>query len=116
MDIVFIEGLTAEAIIGCLAWERRVKQKLVLDIEMNTDCQRAAQTDAIAGTLDYAAVSDRVLGFIQESSFQLIETLAENVAKLILQEFSCQQVKIRLKKPGALPAAQTVGVIIERPK
>jgi len=116
MDIVFINSLTIETVIGCLNWERKIRQRVILDIEMAVDCQKAAQTDNVVDALNYAAVSQRVVSFVQDSSFKLVETLAERVAEIILAEFTCQHVKIRLKKPGAIPEAQTVGVIIERLK
>jgi dihydroneopterin aldolase len=116
MDIVFIEGLAIETTIGCLNWERHIKQKVVLDIEMTADCQKAAASDDITHALNYALVAERVTEFVATSQFHLIEALAENVVTIILTEFPCSKIKFRLKKPGAIPQAQTVGILIERSK
>lgn len=116
MDTVFIENLTTDAVIGCLPWERKIRQRLVFTIEMSKDCSKPAQNDTLEDTLDYAAISARIISFVHASRFKLIETLAEHVAALILREFPCQHLKLRLKKPGAVPQAESVGVQIERRK
>lgn len=114
MDKVFIKGLKAETIIGVYDWEREIRQQLLLDIELGTDIQPASKTDDLVLTLDYAAISARVIEYIQAAEFQLIETLAENVAQLLMIEFSIPWLKLTLYKPGAVSDAETVGVIIER--
>jgi 7,8-dihydroneopterin aldolase/epimerase/oxygenase len=114
MDIVFIRELRAETVIGVYDWERTIRQAVVLDIEMASDNRRAAASDGIDDALDYAAVSQRVLSFIEGSEFQLIETMAEQVAQLIRDEFQVPWLRLRLCKPGAVPAAKDVGVLIER--
>lgn len=116
MDIVFIEALTIETVIGCLAWERRIKQKVVFDLEMFLDCSTTAKTDDLTYGIDYAAVCQRVMTFVEDSEFRLVETLAEQVAQIVLAEFPCERIKIRLRKPAAVPGTQSVGVIIERAK
>jgi dihydroneopterin aldolase len=114
MDKVFIEGLEIEALIGIYDWERRIRQPLVFDIEMAFDNRIPAATDAITDTLDYKAVSKRVIQFVSESDFGLVETLAEKVAAIILDEFGVRHVRLRLSKPGAVRGARAVGVMIER--
>jgi dihydroneopterin aldolase len=113
-DRIFLHGLTAECIIGFIDWERRVKQTVVLDIELPVDCRRAAVSDEVADTLDYKKVAKRVLAFIEASEFQLVETLAHRVALLILEEFAVAWVRIALNKPGAIRNSRDVGVVIER--
>lgn len=113
-DCVFIEALEIEALIGIYDWERRVRQPLVFDIEMAFDNRVPAATDAITDTLDYKAVSVRVAEFVTQSSYGLVETLAEQVAKLILDEFPVQRLRLKLSKPGAVRGARAVGVRIER--
>ena len=88
MDKVFIEGLEIEALIGIYDWERRIRQPLQFDIEMAFDNRRPAASDAIADTLDYKAVSKRLIEFVSQSGFGLVETLAERCASLILDEFA----------------------------
>jgi 7,8-dihydroneopterin aldolase/epimerase/oxygenase len=113
-DRIFLHGLTAECIIGFIDWERRVKQTVVLDIELPVDCRRAAASDEVADTLDYKKVAKRVLAFIEASEFKLVETLANRVALLILEEFAVAWVRIALNKPGAIRSSRDVGVVIER--
>jgi len=114
MDIIFLSGLTSECIIGIWDWERRVKQKIVLDLEMGADIRRAAATDHIDDTLDYKRVAKRLLQFIGDSQFQLVETLAERIAELVITEFAVPWVRVRLNKQGAIRGSRDVGILIER--
>lgn len=114
MDKVFIEGLEIEALIGIYDWERRIRQPLRFDIEMGFDNTRPAASDRIEDTLDYKAVSKRLIEFVSDSSFGLVETLAERCAAIILDEFAVEQVSLKLSKPGAVRGALAVGVKIER--
>ena len=114
VDKVFIEGLEIEALIGIYDWERRIRQPLLFDVEMAFDNRKPAATDAIEDTLNYKDVSKRLIDFVSQSDFGLVETLAERCAALILDEFGVQQVRLKLSKPGAVRGARAVGVIIER--
>ena len=114
MDKIFIHALKTEAIIGIFDWERQVKQTVLIDIELSADIRKAALTDAIADTLNYKAVAKRVLGFVEASQFHLVETLAEHIAMLILDEFGVARVAISLSKPGAVRSSRDVGVSLER--
>lgn len=114
MDIIFLRGLKIETIIGIYDWERRIRQTILLDLEMETDIRRAAATDSIDDALDYKALSKRVAAFVESSEFFLVETLAERVAGLILQEFPTPWVRVSLNKKGAISGASDVGVVIER--
>ncbi|QWF70451.1 dihydroneopterin aldolase [Methylomonas paludis] len=114
MDIIFLGGLEIDTIIGIYDWERTIKQKIVLDIEMAFDIQKAAASDDIAYALDYKKVSDRVVDFVEHSQYFLVEKLIEEVAQLLLTEFAIPWVKIILNKKGAISRAQDVGIIIER--
>jgi len=114
MDIIYLNDLRIETVIGVYDWERRTRQTVVLDIEMGTDIRKAAETDAIDSTLDYKSVAKRVMAFVGESQFQLVETLAERVAGLIMEEFGVPWVRLRLNKQGAVRGVRDVGVIIER--
>jgi 7,8-dihydroneopterin aldolase/epimerase/oxygenase len=113
-DRIFLHGLTAECIIGFIDWERRVRQTVVVDLEMPVDCRRAALTDEIADTLDYKKVAKRALEFIGASEFRLVETLAQRLALVILEEFAVEWVRVSLNKPGAIRNSRDVGVVIER--
>jgi len=114
MDIIFLSGLTTECIIGIWDWERRVKQKIVLDLEMATDIRRAARTDRIEDTLDYKKAAKRLLQFVGDSQFQLVETLAERIAEVVITEFGVSWVRVRLNKQGAIRGSRDVGIVIER--
>jgi dihydroneopterin aldolase len=114
MDTIFLSGLTTECIIGIWDWERRVRQKVVVDVEMATDIRRAATTDSIEDTLDYKRVAKRLLQFIGESEFQLVETLTERIAEIVIREFGVPWVRVRLNKQGAIRGARDVGVQVER--
>lgn len=114
MDKIFLSALTTECIVGIWDWERRVKQRIVLDIEMASDIRRAAATDRIEDTLDYKKVSKRILAFVEASQYQLVETLTEQIARLIVLEFGVSWVRVRLNKQGAIRGARDVGIEIER--
>jgi 7,8-dihydroneopterin aldolase/epimerase/oxygenase len=114
MDIVFIRGLEVRAIIGVRDWERQVKQTVVLNLEMETDVEAAAATDDIHGTLSYSDVAKALETFVGNSSFQLIETLAEQIAALVMAEFGVGWLRLELIKPRPLSGRHVVGVVIER--
>ena len=114
MDTIFIHALKTETIVGIFDWERQVKQTVILDIEFSADIRRAALSDSIDDTLNYKRVAKRVLAFVEESRFHLVETLAEHVAMLILEEFTVAWVRISLSKPGAIRSSRDVGVMLER--
>tara|TARA_Y100000991_G_scaffold198847_1_gene170186 strand:- start:264 stop:611 length:348 start_codon:yes stop_codon:yes gene_type:complete len=115
VDTVFISGLRATSVIGCYDWERDIRQTLVIDLKLKADFARAAETDALTDALDYAAISKRVIAVCDESRFQLLEALAEHLATLLLTEFSIARLQMTVTKPGAVEAADGVGVVIERP-
>lgn len=114
MDIVYIRELEVKTIIGIYEWEREQRQIVSLDLEMGTDIRAAAATDSIDDALDYKAVAKRLIEFIEKSEFLLVETLAERVADIVVQEFKVPWLKLRLGKPGAVTGSKDVGVIIER--
>lgn len=113
-DIIFLRDLRIPTVIGIFDWERAVKQTVVLDLEMAADIRRAAASDHIDDTLNYKAVAKRLIQFVGDSEFQLVETLAERVAGIVLQEFDVPWVRVTLNKQGAVRGARDVGVIIER--
>ena len=114
MDIVYIRDLRIETIIGIYDWERETRQTVSLDLEMGTDIKKAAASDNIEDTLDYKSVAKRMIQFVGDSEFQLVETMAEQIANIVLNEFNVPWMKLRLSKPGAVTGSQDVGVIIER--
>ena len=116
MDKIILTDLRIDAVIGIWDWEKRNPQTISIDLEMQTDTKKASQLDSIEDALDYKAVSKRVKQFIQASQFNLIETLAENVAKIILEEFDVQWLKLKISKPFAIRDSKNIGVCIERTK
>ena len=113
-DRVFIEELEVQTIIGIFDWEREIKQTISIDLEMEFDIRRAAETDSIEDTLDYKTVSKRLIHFIEDSEFQLVEALAERCAAIVLTDFPVNWLRLKLGKPGAVRGSSAVGVIIER--
>ena len=114
MDIVFIRGLRLQTIVGVHPWERTAPRTVVLDLELGSDCARAAATDAIADALDYDAVSRRLTRLVCESRFALVETLAERCVAVLQEELGIPWVRLTLNKPGAIGEGIDVGVIVER--
>ena len=114
MDIVFIRQLKVATVIGAYQWERSLRQTLVLDLEMAADNRKAARNDRLEDALDYAAISSGVKSLVENSSYTLIESLAEAVTDLLLSEYSLRWVRLRVAKPGAVMDAEEVGVVIER--
>ncbi|MFQ5643185.1 MAG: dihydroneopterin aldolase [Thiogranum sp.] len=114
MDIIFIRDLRIDTVIGIYDWERSIRQTLHIDLEMATDIAKAAASDRIEDALNYKAVAKRVISFVEDSRFQLVETLAERVVDMVREEFSVPWVRLVLNKGGAVRGARGVGVIIER--
>jgi dihydroneopterin aldolase len=114
MDIVFIEDLRIETVIGIYDWERKIRQTVAIDLEMAFDNRKPAASDRIEDTLDYRAVAKRLIGFVESSHFELVETLAERCAEIVRQEFRVAWLRLKLSKPGAVTGSKAVGVVIER--
>lgn len=114
MDIIFIRELLVETTIGVHPWERQIRQTLLLDLDLGADIRPAAATDHLAETLDYEVVARRVGEFAAASTFQLVETLGERIAELLLREFAIPWLRLTLRKPGAVRGTREVGIIIER--
>lgn len=114
MDKIFLDELKVETIIGIWDWERKIRQTVVIDLEMSADIARAAATDKVEDTLNYKLVAKRIQAFVGDSSFRLVETLAERIAGIVREEFGVAWVKVKVHKPGAIRGSRDVGVEIER--
>ena len=114
MDKIFISDLRIETVIGIYDWERKIRQPVNIDLEMAADIRRAAASDSIDDTLDYKGVAKRLISFVGDAEFQLVETLAERIAEIVMGEFGVPWVRVRLSKPGALRGSRDVGVEIVR--
>ena len=114
MDIIYLNDLRIDTVIGIYDWERRTKQTVIFDIEMAADIRKAAQSDNIDDTLSYKTVAKRLISYVSTSEFELIETLAEQVAGILLDEFKVPWCRLRLNKRGAVRGVRDVGIIIER--
>ncbi len=114
MDIIYLRDLRVSTVIGIFDWERAIRQTVSIDLEMGWDIREAAASDHIDHALDYKAVAKRIIAFVEDSDFQLVETLAERIAALVREEFGVPWLRLRVSKPGAIRGAQDVGVIIER--
>lgn len=115
-DIIVIEKLTVFTVIGVYDWEKRIQQRLVFDVEMVWDNQQAIATDNVEHCLNYAAVSDAIIAFMQNRTFALIETAAHQLAEHLMQKFSIPWLRLKLSKPDAVAQAKNVAVIIEKGK
>jgi dihydroneopterin aldolase len=114
MDIIFLREMKVDTVIGIWDWERKIRQTVVIDLEMAVDIRKAAASDHVDDTLNYKLVAKRLQQFISDSEFQLVETLAENIAAIVNDEFGVPWVRVRVNKPGAIRGARDVGVLIER--
>jgi dihydroneopterin aldolase len=114
MDIVYLHGLEVRCVIGVWEWERRITQRLVIDLDMGADIPRAAASDRLEDTLDYKKIAKRVTAFVAASEFSLVETVAARVADLVIGEFGVPWVRVRVDKGGAVRGARNVGIMIER--
>ena len=114
MDIIFLHDLKIDTVIGIWEWERKIRQTVSIDLDMAADIGKAASTDSVDDTLNYKLVAKRLQQFVGESSYQLVETLAEKIASIVLEEFDVAWVRVRVNKPGAIRGARDVGVLIER--
>lgn len=114
MDIVFIRELEIETVIGIYDWERKIRQVISIDLDMATDIKKAANSDNIEDTLNYKAVAKRLIAFVSDSEYELVETLAEKICEIVITEFNVPWVKLTLHKPGAVSGSRSVGVMIER--
>lgn len=114
MDVLFISELRIDSEIGVHEWEKNIKQPISLDIELSTQADRAAQTDTLQHSVDYEAVTNRVTEFITSKHFNLVETVAEEVAQLLQREFDVEWLRLRVAKLNAVKTTRAVGVIIER--
>ena len=113
-DILKIEQLAVETIIGIHPWEKKISQKLLLNITMNIDVRKAAQQDDIKDTLDYTAITSTITTFFLKNTFNLVETAAEQLATLLKTNFFIDTLTLRIEKPGAIPQAKTVAIEIQR--
>lgn len=116
MDIIFLHGLKVECVIGVWEWERRIKQKIEIDLDMAADIRSAAATDQLEDTVNYKAIAKRVISHVENSNYQLVEALAESVANILVAEFKVPWCRVRINKGGAVRGARAVGVVIERGK
>ena len=114
--VVRISGLQPETIIGCYDWERTVKQRLEIDLELMADFGLAAQTDDLCHALDYAAISEHVMSFVSASQFELLEALSKAIIDEIFDRWPVGEVTVHINKPGAVTAASCVGVSLTLPR
>ena len=114
MDIIYLHGLRIDAVIGIWDWERKIQQTVVIDLDMATDIRKAAASDSVEDTLDYKGVAKRLKAYVPESGCELVETLAERIAEIVMGEFGVPWVRVKINKPGAIRGSRDVGVVIER--
>ena len=114
MDIIFVKDLKLPTLIGAFAWEHEFKQPLLLDFELQTDAKKAAAHDDLTDTYNYLAISEAILTKFSDHKCELMETLAERIAAMIMQDFGVNWIRLNLRKPAIIAAAKEVGIMIER--
>lgn len=114
MDTVFIEGLCVHTVIGAYAWERTIRQQLIVDLRMFWDTRAAASQDLLEDALDYAQICQRIEAFAETAQYLLVETFAEQLANVLQEEFKISSLVLKVSKPDAVAAARVVGVEISR--
>ena len=114
MDIIFLHGIEANCVVGVWEWEKQITQKIIVDIDVSADIAASAASDELQDTLNYKAVAESVINMLEKSRFQLIETMVEEVAQLVMKEFSVPWIKVRINKGGAVKHVRNVGVQVER--
>lgn len=115
-DTIFLRDLEVDATIGVYEWEKRIRQKVRINLEMAADVTRAATSNSIDDALDYKAVAKRIVQFVEASRYELVESLIEKVAAMLIQEFDIPWLRITISKPWAVRGARDVGITIERSK
>ncbi len=114
MDLTYLRYPPLATAIGIFDWEREIKQTVVIDLEMGTDIRKAAASDHIDDTLDYKSLAKRIISFVEAAKFELVETLTDRIARIIITEFGVPYVRVSVNKQGAVRGSRDVGVIIER--
>ncbi len=107
---VYIENLQLRAIIGTNDWERETAQDIILNIQFRYDAERAAQTDSIEEAVDYKALKQEIISFVESSKFFLLEKLCRDVLNLIMRKEKVLSAKVRIDKPNALRYAKSVAI------
>ena len=113
-DRIYVEDLRVKGTIGIFDWEKKIKQEISLSYEIDHDNFSASKEDKIEATTDYKTITKKIISFIEENKFELVETFAEKIAEMVIKDFDVNWIKLRVSKPGALRFSKDVGVIIER--
>ena len=113
-DKILIKDLLIRGIIGIHDWEREKKQDILINIEMEADCGPAGLSDDFRDAVDYRAVTKSVIALIEESEFYLVEKLAQEIARICLEDSRVTLARVQVEKPGAVRFSRSVGVAIER--
>jgi FolB domain-containing protein len=114
MDKVIIKDLLARGIIGVNDWERKQPQDILINIIAFTDTRRAAETDDLADCVNYRTLAKKAQSHAETAARFTVEALANDIAKICLEEKGVRRAIVRVEKPGAVRFAASVGVEIER--
>lgn len=114
MDMIYLKDLRVDAKIGVWEWERKILQTLVIDLDFAVDIGVASDSDKLDDTVDYKAISDRIMEFVGSSQFNLLEALAENLSKVLMGEFGLPWLRLKINKVGVLNGVKDVGIVVER--
>jgi dihydroneopterin aldolase len=114
VDTLFVRELKVQTRIGIYDWEREVPQTVLIDLEIAADAARAARTDKVEATINYQTVCDRLVDYLERAETELVETVAEEIARIVREEFGAPWVRVAVHKPAAVRGTRDVGVRIER--
>ncbi|MFA9485374.1 dihydroneopterin aldolase [Moraxella haemolytica] len=115
-DIVFIQGLKIDTVVGVYDWEQAIKQSLVIDAKINCDISQATVTDDVMYAINYKTVCEDIERICHEMKAKLLESLAETICQHILKSYPCSSISLTIHKPNAIKHAHSVGVSITRSK
>ena len=114
MDKIFLKNLRLLTRIGLFEWEKQIEQIIRIDLEVGFNISKAAETDNVEYSLDYKSLSNSIKDYVNNNKHELIETLIENIAHLILNEFKVEYITLSISKPGAIRGSEDVGITITR--
>ena len=114
MDKIIIEGLHVSSLIGVYDWERIEPSPLLVDVTLYTDLSRAAQSDLVIDTIDYAEVAQCLVNVAQKSEFELLEALAHSMMQTLFARFAVKSITLKLSKPDILDNADSVAIELSR--
>lgn len=111
--IIRVKNLRLRAIIGVNPWERTEPQAVIINLEVEFNGQEAAHSDNLADTVDYRSISKKIIDLVEGSQYLLIETLAGNILRAVMEDTRITRAKVEVDKPNAIKSADSTSVELE---